>query len=56
MFTGMVFFDHDDDDAYDLGRAYGDGKRLPEAQRRFAAVLSRDSQGQVLTALRQEVR
>ncbi|HEX5053718.1 MAG TPA: type VI secretion system-associated protein TagF [Planctomycetota bacterium] len=56
LFTGMVFFDHDDDDAYDLGRDHGDDHRLPDARRRFGDVVAHGTQARSLAALRNGVR
>ncbi|MEZ6037380.1 MAG: type VI secretion system-associated protein TagF [Planctomycetota bacterium] len=51
QFAGMVFFDRDDDDAYDIGRDHGDAQRLRDATRDFAAAVAATTPADALAAL-----
>jgi type VI secretion system ImpM family protein len=55
LFSGVIFFDRDDDDAYDLGRG-ADAARLDAASRRFGAAASARTQAEAIAALPQEGR
>lgn len=51
MFTGLVFFDADDDNAYDIGRDFDGGERLQQARARYGDAVSRSNQADALAAL-----
>lgn len=55
LFTGMTFFDHEDDEAYDMGRGVSDDKRTRSARARFAATVRADSQTSAIASLPKEV-
>ncbi|MCB9877479.1 MAG: type VI secretion system-associated protein TagF [Planctomycetes bacterium] len=51
QFAGVLFFDRDDDDAYDIGRDHGDARRLGDAVRDFAAAVAAPTAAAALAAL-----
>lgn len=54
--TGTLFFNHDDSEAYDMGRGAADDNRTREARSRFAQTVQADTQANALTSLPQEGR
>lgn len=51
QFAGAVFFDLDDDDAYNMGHGAGEDKRTQQARTRFAQVVRANSQAAVIATL-----
>lgn len=54
LFAGMAFFDHEDDDAYDMGRGVDEDTRMQEARTRFAATVQADNQSSAIATLAKE--
>lgn len=54
QFAGTVFFDLDDDDAYDMGRGTAEDKRAQQARARFAQAVQADSQADAIATLPKE--
>jgi type VI secretion system ImpM family protein len=54
LFAGMTFCDHEDDDAYDMGRGAEEDNRMQQARTRFAATVRADNQTNAIATLPKE--
>ena len=54
LFAGMTFYEHEDDDAYDMGRGAEEDQRMQQARTRFAATVRADNQSSAIATLPKE--